>query len=144
MRKYLVATSVAALAVSLAACGSGSSSSAPGGTSDGSLSLGQIQPPTTFVPGGFGSGPTAQSLKTVPVGSGPYTLDQGATQAGYKYVYTLNANYWNKKAFPYDKLTITVFSDSNAILNALQSKQLDGSVVGPKDIAAVKGAGMQV
>src|SRR5947209_3797526 len=263
MRKYLVATSVAALAVSLAACGSGSSSSASGGTSGGSLSLGQIQPPTTFVPGGFGSGPTAQflqpvydtlvrsdnsgdptpniatawtydspqttlsmtlrsgvtftdgtpldatavktdleaakkgtgesggqlkyldhvdvvdpthvtivlsapdpsflpnmggvagmlaspkaltnaSLKTVPVGSGPYTLDRGATQAGNKYVYTRNANYWNKQAFPYDKITRTVFSDSNAILSALQSKQLDGSVVGPKDIAAVKGAGLQV
>src|SRR5947209_4311681 len=263
MRKYLVATSVAALAVSLAACGSGSSSSGSGSTSGGSLSLGQIQPPASFVPGDFAAGPTAQflqpvydtlvrsnangdptpdvatawkydspqttlsltlrsdvtftdgtkldatavktdleaakkgtgesgsqlkyldhvdvvdpthanlvlsapdpsflpnlggvagmmaspkavgsaSLKTVPVGSGPYTLDQGATQAGNKYVYTRNANYWNKKAFPYDKLTITVFSDSNAILNALQSKQLDGSVVGPKDIAAVKGAGMQV
>ncbi len=64
-------------------------------------------------------------LATGPVGSGPYTFDAAASQIGVTYVYQRNADYWNKQDFPYDKITITVFNDSNAIVNALKSGQID-------------------
>lgn len=83
-------------------------------------------------------------LKTVPVGSGPYVLDQAQTQPGSKYVYTRNADYWNKGKFPYDTITITVFNDNNAILNALRSGQLDSANVPFKDAQSLKGAGLNI
>ena len=86
-----------------------------------------------------------ESLKTVPVGSGPYVLDKAQTQAGNKYVYTRNNSYWgDKKSYPYDTINITVFNDNNAMENALRSGQIDSAVVPSKDVASLKSAGLNV
>jgi peptide/nickel transport system substrate-binding protein len=84
-------------------------------------------------------------LKTTPVGSGPYVLDAAKTQPGNKYVYSRNADYWNKAKYPYDTLTVTVFNDNNAILNALRSGQIDVALnVQSKESPALKSAGFNV
>ncbi|MCW2818455.1 MAG: ABC-type dipeptide transport system, Extracellular component [Marmoricola sp.] len=67
----------------------------------------------------------SKSLATKPVGSGPYQLDAGATTAGSTYAYTRNPKYWNKSAYPYDKLTIRYLNDNSAIVNGLRSGQID-------------------
>ena len=86
-----------------------------------------------------------ESLKTDPVGSGPYVLDKAQTQPGTKYVYTRNNGYWgDKKTFPYDTINITVFNDKNAMLNAFRSGQIDATTVQDKDAASIKSAGFTV
>lgn len=85
-----------------------------------------------------------ESLETTPVGSGPYVLDDSKTQPGTKYVYTRNPDYWDSESFPYDEISISVFNDANAVLNALRAGQIDSANIGPKDRAAIEGAGMHV
>lgn len=84
------------------------------------------------------------TLATKPIGSGPYVLDDGKTQPGSKYVYTRNQDYWNAEGFPYDEISITVFNDNNAVLNALRAGQVDSAVIGPKDGSAIEAADMKV
>lgn len=85
-----------------------------------------------------------EELKTQPVGSGPYVLDKAKSQTGVKYIYTRNDDYWNAKDFPFDGITITIFNDSNAILNALRSDQVDFSSVTQKDAASLESAGLTI
>ncbi|MEZ0448322.1 ABC transporter substrate-binding protein [Cellulomonas sp. ICMP 17802] len=82
-------------------------------------------------------------LQTTPCGSGPYVMDKANTTVDAKYTFTRNADYWNTKAFPFDKIVLTPLTDSTAVLNALQSGQVDGAVVtDSKNVATVKGAGL--
>lgn len=83
------------------------------------------------------------SLATTPVGSGPYTLSP-STQAGSKYVYTRNADYWNQELYPYDEITATIFNDKNAMLNALRAGQVNVANVEPKDVESVSSSGQEV
>lgn len=114
------------------------------------LVLSAVEPSFVFNLGSVGgmlASPAALetgTLETDPVGSGPYVLDGSKTQPGSVYVYTRNDGYWNAAEFPYDEISITVFNDQNAILNALRAGQIDSSVIGPKDVAAVEAAGMHV
>lgn len=85
-----------------------------------------------------------EELNTQPVGSGPYVLDESASQTGAKYVYTRNKDYWNPDDFPFDSITATVFNDNTAILNALQSGQVDFSTVTQKDSASLEAAGLTI
>lgn len=83
------------------------------------------------------------SLKTDPVGSGPYVLDKAQTQAGSKYIFTRNTSYWgDKKSFPFDTVSLTVFNDNNSMMNALRSGQVDFAVASSKDVASLKSAGL--
>jgi len=84
-------------------------------------------------------------IKTTPVGTGPYVLDQGKTTAGDTYVYTRNADYWNKGAYPYDEVDVKMLDDTTAALNALRSGQIQGLPGGSKDIVkGAKDAGLNV
>ncbi|GAA1695936.1 ABC transporter substrate-binding protein [Streptomyces yatensis] len=80
----------------------------------------------------------------VPVGSGPYRLDTSATIAGQTYTYTRNPRYWNKKAFPYNKVVIKYLADPTARINALLSGQIDGGTVNLNRVPTVKGHGLKV
>lgn len=84
----------------------------------------------------------SESIKTEPVGSGPYVFDKTQSQLGTKYVYRRNAAYWNRGAYPYDTIALTVFVDNNAIQNALRSGQVDFGLIAAKDVAGLKGAGL--
>lgn len=88
--------------------------------------------------------PKALDAPGTPVGSGPYKLDKTATTAGQTYTYVRNADYWNTKAFPYDKIVIKYLSDPAARTNALLSGQLDGATLSLSRVATVKGRGLSV
>ena len=70
-----------------------------------------------------------EDVDTNPVGSGPYILDTEATVVGSSYVFKSNPNYWDPTIQYYETLTINVYSDSTAILNALRGGQLNVSNV---------------
>lgn len=66
-------------------------------------------------------------LDTNPVGSGPYTLDVGATVTGTSYVFAKREGYWNPDVQHYDTITLRVFNDPTATLNALRAGELNAA-----------------
>ncbi|MFG3259866.1 ABC transporter substrate-binding protein [Streptomyces sp. NPDC048172] len=68
------------------------------------------------------------SLKTVPEGTGPYTLDKAGTAVGSKYVFERKKDYWGK-ALPYKTLRISVFDNETAIVNGLKTGQIDSAIL---------------
>jgi peptide/nickel transport system substrate-binding protein len=84
----------------------------------------------------------APDAKTNPAGSGPYTLDTGKTVVGSSYVFTKNPNYWDPSSVHYDSVTVKVFTDSTAMLNAMRGKQINAATVSDSKIFdQVKAAG---
>ncbi|MFT4083337.1 MAG: ABC transporter substrate-binding protein [Nocardioides sp.] len=67
----------------------------------------------------------SKSLTTSSDGSGPYTIDKSQTVSGTKWTYVKRDDYWDSKAFPYQKIVFTVFNDSTAADNAAKSGQVD-------------------
>jgi peptide/nickel transport system substrate-binding protein len=99
-----------------------------------------------LAPGALAS-PAALSgpdLDTVPISSGPYTLDAASTTSGSVYTFLKRDDYWNAKEFPYEKVVMTVMPDVNARLNALKTGQIDGAVVNQQTKAEAKGANLNV
>jgi peptide/nickel transport system substrate-binding protein len=85
------------------------------------------------------------SLKNGPVGTGPYTLDSGATTAGSQYTFVRNKAYWNAEAFPFDKIVFKPLNDPTAVLNALRSGQVDGALMtSAKNVAPAEASGLTV
>jgi peptide/nickel transport system substrate-binding protein len=149
-----------AVKANLLAVQKGTSTAAPGFASIGSI---VVNSPTSVdlklsnpdpglirqlaMPGGMMAAPNAigtAKLKTDPVGTGPYVLDSKDTTATVQYTFTRNPNYWNKKAYPYDKIVLKPISDQTARLNAIRSGQVDGGFGDATNIAAVKAAGLTV
>lgn len=64
------------------------------------------------------------SLKTTPAGSGPYLLDTKNSVDGQKWVMTRNPSYWSKDSYPFDTITLQLFSEVAAAANAGQSGQV--------------------
>ncbi|MEV2211373.1 ABC transporter substrate-binding protein [Streptomyces sp. NPDC050997] len=93
---------------------------------------------------GMIAGPKALDGPKTPVGSGPYKLDTSATTAGQTYTYTRNPDYWNAKAFSYDKIVIKYLADPTARTNALLSGQLDGATLNLNRVKTVKDRGLNV
>lgn len=97
---------------------------------------------------GFMASPKAldsADLKTNPIGSGPYVLDQSKSTAGDKYVFTRNANYWHKDAYPYNEVDIKLLENSAAALNGLRAGQLQGVAASTNDLVkGAKDAGLNV
>ncbi|WP_155059507.1 ABC transporter substrate-binding protein [Streptomyces blattellae] len=87
----------------------------------------------------------AGTLKDTPVGSGPYTLDKGATTNGSVYTFVRNEKYWNADEFPFDKIVLKPLADPTAILNALRSGQVDGALITtPKNVDAARSGGLNI
>ncbi|WP_328685719.1 ABC transporter substrate-binding protein [Streptomyces sp. NBC_00343] len=87
----------------------------------------------------------AGTIKTTPVGSGPYTLDKSATTDGSTYTFVRNQGYWNKAAFPFDKIVLKPLTDPTAVLNALRSGQVNGALLASaKNVAPAKSSGLTV
>jgi peptide/nickel transport system substrate-binding protein len=87
----------------------------------------------------------AGTLKSTPVGTGPYTLDKAKTTDGSTYTFDRNKNYWNKSAFPYGTVVLKVLTDNTAILNGLRSGQLSAGPLGSvKDGVTASKAGLNV
>jgi peptide/nickel transport system substrate-binding protein len=93
---------------------------------------------------GMMASPKSLENPKAPVGSGPYQLDTSATTAGQTYTYTRTSDYWNAKAFPYDKIVIKYLADPTARTNALLSGQLDGASLSLSRVETAKGRGLNV
>ena len=63
------------------------------------------------------------SLATTPVGSGPYTLNTGATTKGSTYTFDRNDKAWNVGTFAFDSIAFKVIVDNQARANAVVSGQ---------------------
>nr|WP_262927621.1 ABC transporter substrate-binding protein [Microbacterium sp. NIBRBAC000506063] len=83
-------------------------------------------------------------IAAVPVGSGPYVLDTGATITGSEYVFTRNEDYWNPDAFPYDTFIVKPMEDLTARVNALKSGQVNGATADTTVIAEAEASNLQV
>jgi ABC-type transport system substrate-binding protein len=86
----------------------------------------------------------ANSLGTSTDGAGPYVLDKSATVSGSSYTYTPNKYYWDKSRIHWSKIVVTVVTDPNAALSAIQSGQQDFAVGGAKSAAAATAAGVKI
>ncbi|GAB3616119.1 ABC transporter substrate-binding protein [Okibacterium endophyticum] len=86
-----------------------------------------------------------ESLATDPVGSGPYVLDTDSTVTGTTYVYTKNPDYWNPDLQHYDALTINVYTEPTAALNAIKAGEVNAAKLANNDnLAEVEGAGWTI
>lgn len=84
------------------------------------------------------------SLKTAPVGSGPYLLDAAQTVKGSQYTYTRNPDYWNASAFPFDEVVIKPLTDLTARLNALKAGEIDAASADAKSMAEAQASSLTV
>jgi len=94
---------------------------------------------------GFMGSPQAlesQAIDSVPVGSGPYVMDESATIAGSQYTFKKREGYWNPELQKFDTVTFKVMPDTTARLNALVSGQIDAALLDPKSEAQASGAGL--
>jgi peptide/nickel transport system substrate-binding protein len=88
---------------------------------------------------------TSSTIKTVPVGSGPYIMDTKSTVIGSSYAFTANPNYWDKKDVHYSKLVLKVFTTSTALLNAIRGGQVNASNTGDNNsLDQIKAAGFTI
>ncbi|WP_262697477.1 MULTISPECIES: ABC transporter substrate-binding protein [Streptomyces] len=95
-------------------------------------------------PSGMIASPRDLTAKGGPVGSGPYVLDKAATTNGSTYAFTRNPNYWNPKAYPFDKIVVKNITDPTARLNALLSGQVDWARITPQTAQYAKSRGLEV
>ncbi|MGE3812372.1 MAG: ABC transporter substrate-binding protein [Candidatus Nanopelagicales bacterium] len=66
------------------------------------------------------------SLATMPVGTGPYTLDAANTSVGVKYTYQRKDDYWGEP-LPFATFVSVLYPDQQAMLNALRSGQINAT-----------------
>jgi ABC-type transport system substrate-binding protein len=85
-----------------------------------------------------------KQLDTRSFGIGPYVLNPGATVSGSVYTYTANPKYYDQSKIHYKKFVIKVISDSNALLQALKTGQVDVMSGSPKAVPEAKRAKIQV
>jgi peptide/nickel transport system substrate-binding protein len=86
----------------------------------------------------------AGNIATAPVGSGPYTLDAGATVPGSQYTYVKRDDYWDPELQVYDKIVLKPIPDMTARLSAIVSGQVDGGTIEPVQLEQAKSAGLTV
>ncbi|MFC8432354.1 ABC transporter substrate-binding protein [Streptomyces sp. NPDC057253] len=86
----------------------------------------------------------ASDRDTRPVGSGPYKLDAAATTSGSTYTFVRNPDYWNKAAYPYDKVVIRQMTDITARLNALKSGQVNAGLISSQTKTEAQSSGLTV
>jgi peptide/nickel transport system substrate-binding protein len=77
----------------------------------------------------------AGDIGTIPVGSGPYTLNSAESEAATSYEFDARDGYWNPDAFPFDTVVIKPFTDFTARYNALTTGQIE-FMYGTSDMVA--------
>jgi peptide/nickel transport system substrate-binding protein len=81
------------------------------------------------------------SVKTKPVGSGPYLLDP-STVPGSQVVFTANKSYWDKSKIKFDKIVLRIMPDVTARLNAVMSGQVDVALLDVRTADTAKKRGL--
>ncbi|CAN5415169.1 ABC transporter substrate-binding protein [soil metagenome] len=84
------------------------------------------------------------ALARTPAGAGPYVLDTAATIVNDTYVFTKNSNYYAADTYAYEKITMKIYSDPNAMLTALQSGVAQLGYGSPDNVDAAQKSGLQV
>jgi peptide/nickel transport system substrate-binding protein len=80
--------------------------------------------------------------KTVPVGTGPYILDEAKTVPDSTYVYHANPKYWAPERIKYENLTIKIIEDPAAALNAIKAGEVNAmNLINNDALKEVTGAG---
>ncbi|ALE05773.1 hypothetical protein AL755_10320 [Arthrobacter sp. ERGS1:01] len=87
---------------------------------------------------------TASTRDQTPVGSGPYKLDAANTTTGATYSFVRNPDYWNKAAFPFEKVVFKILLDITARVSALKSGQVNASPATSQTSAELKGSGLNL
>jgi peptide/nickel transport system substrate-binding protein len=85
-----------------------------------------------------------RQLDTRTFGIGPYVLNPSATVPGSVYTYTANPRYHNQAKIYYRRFVIRVISDSNALLQALKTGQVDVMSGSARAVPEAKRAKIQV
>lgn len=85
-----------------------------------------------------------EDLDLVPVGSGPYLYDEGASTPGDKYVFNVNPDYWDPSIPRAETLELTVMTDAEARLNAVIAGQVDMAPATAEQAAPAESAGLDV
>ncbi|HWB36771.1 MAG TPA: ABC transporter substrate-binding protein, partial [Rugosimonospora sp.] len=83
-------------------------------------------------------------LGTQTFGAGPYQLDPAQTVTGDHYTYLPNPNYYDKASVHWKRVVIRVITNTQSILNALTTGQVDVAVGDQTTLAAAKQAGLTV
>ncbi|WP_162893274.1 ABC transporter substrate-binding protein [Microbacterium halotolerans] len=84
-------------------------------------------------------------LETVPVGTGPYVMDESNTVQGSTYALTAREDYWNSDLQEFETIEFQIFEDESALINALRSGQVDaGNLTNPDNVESAKAAGISV
>ena len=78
----------------------------------------------------------------VPIGSGPYVLDEADTTPGSVYTYVRNKDYWDPDSYPFDKLLLRPMADTAARMNALKAGEVDGAMVPASNAADIEAGGI--
>lgn len=94
---------------------------------------GNVQSPATF-----GAADEASN----PVGTGPYTLNQGETVADSVYTFDANPDYWAPELIKFNRLVIKVIEDPTATLNAIRAGEVNAAnIISNDSIPEVEAAG---
>jgi peptide/nickel transport system substrate-binding protein len=80
----------------------------------------------------------------VPVGSGPYVLDEENTTTGSVYAFTKNEDHWNADHYPYPNLEVRVIESDTAAVSALKTGQIDASLVNAASVAEAEASDLEV
>lgn len=84
------------------------------------------------------------SLLVETQGTGQYRLSGGETVADSKYVYDRNEKYWLPDAQQYEKVSISVIGDPNAVISAITTGQVDYASGSASTLDAAKAANLEI
>jgi len=104
---------------------------------------------TKFFVGHMGAVPSPASIDSgdlgiEPVGAGPYILDADKTVVDNTYTYEKNPDYWDADRFEFDTLVIKIYTDANAMYNALASGQVDVGYGNGSNYAAADASDLEI
>ena len=92
-------------------------------------------------PAAIGTG----GLATVPVGTGPYILEEGDTVQGSTYTLSKREGYWDSDLQKFDEVVFKIFPQETGLLNAIRSGQVDAGNLSDQDnIQNAKAAGIEI
>lgn len=85
-----------------------------------------------------------ESLLRTMDGAGQYLYNPDASVPDSEYVYDRNPDYWNPDAQMWERVTVQIISDANAVLNAASTGQIDFGLGSALLADAAEGAGLEI
>ena len=81
------------------------------------------------------------AIDRTPVGTGPYTMDPAQAVVGSQYVFNAREGYWNPDLQKWDTITMKLLADPTSRVNALQSGEVDATLLDAATSAQAESAG---